>query len=688
MPEELTPELIAQSQAEIEDIRKQTKAIKEQNIEIKEQIENTTGGDQEKEIPKERDIDRINIIDKDSFFEFLEKDFSSDDMKYILANASVENFAKQLPFSANIFPGLFEKNITEETFRSWLKEWAEFKGLKKEGPEPEPILSEPQIPAQEMGVSFASFEEARKKFIIAEAELEHRKKVIIIESQFFYGEKIDKKIAKINYNRTFKEYREAREIYAKNIEQNLNEKETLADERIKSLFKEKKNVVYKAWKKLGDLNLGEIPMISNWIEKMEPKGRWGKIGKGMLKFGAKFISARTVLSFSLLGVGFWGGMGVPAGIAALAGRRALGGLGTGFGTYGILKGMQESIATTKWNFTLKFWESRSALTDKEIDNLTEEDVEKKMAYLEIHAPLNGKKVSENVTYKKLQEKYKILLEERKEGQKLIEEKADNLENLLKTMSKESDEKLEKIKQRSKTNEGIIKASSVVIGTIVGSGVIYHAFSGKWGWEQIVAINEAEKGLKNLGFTDNEQVKKILETNPDLIKHPETFQNLEGSFKKLGIPDDASQEKIISSHPEFLKNPKELGTLNENLDTLDVANKAEFVLNMAKGDITTKELADVESVANSIITIKESNSGLAEYLRQSIIENKNISDEEVGNLKVISDIPSEQLQELTDAQKTEIIEEIEKGTLNPDKLNSIIEPEKEKIENVLENLKNK
>ncbi|MFH1838103.1 MAG: hypothetical protein ABH808_01230, partial [Candidatus Kuenenbacteria bacterium] len=46
------------------------------------------------------------------------------------------------------------------------------------------------------------------------------------------------------------------------------------------------------------------------------------------------------------------------------------------------------------------------------------------------------------------------------------------------------------------------------------------------------------------------------------------------------------------------------------------------------------------------------------------------------------------QELTDAQKTEIIEEIEKGTLNPDKLNSIIEPEKEKIENVLENLKNK
>ena len=328
--------------------------------------------------------------------------------------------------------------------------------------------------------------EARE--VLAAAEKNKKAYEGLVGSLKSWIKKGDKKSeAEIEYEAAEEKYKKVRAEYvAGNAERMLKERADLADARARELH-EKRGKIYRAWKWLGEQNVEKI-MPEKWKAKLaawRPEGKIGKITKFAARLGTKFLSLRTGVSFGLLGVGIWGGVGTAAAFSLFAARRAIGGAGAGFGTYDLLRRGQESWATTKWNLSWKPWEMKAGLTKEDVEKLSEEELEERMAHFEMNAALGNSKVSENEIYKLLAERYREMVEGK------AEMKGADAMKFLEAQMEGVDDKLKELKVKAKRNDRIMKGVAVGMGLVVGSGLISKLIHGKWGWEQFTE-ERAEK----------------------------------------------------------------------------------------------------------------------------------------------------------------------------------------------------
>jgi hypothetical protein len=333
------------------------------------------------------------------------------------------------------------------------------------------------------------------------------------------------------------EYKKARAEYvAGNAERMLKERADLADARARELH-EKRGKIYRAWKWLGEQNVEKI-MPEKWKAKLaawRPEGKIGKITKFATRLGTKFLSLRTGVSFGLLGVGIWGGVGTAAAFSLFAARRAIGGAGAGFGTYDLLRRGQESWATTKWNLSWKPWEMKAGLTKEDVEKLSEEELEERMAHFEMNAALGNSKVSENEIYKLLAERYRETVEGK------AEMKGADAMKFLEAQMEGVDDKLKELKVKAKRNDRIMKGVAVGMGLVAGSGLISKLIHGKWGWEQFTEERAEKMELRQqLGQAPGvpaEVPHEVLPTVPVEAAAPPEF-SAEEVAGRLGLPKES------------------------------------------------------------------------------------------------------------------------------------------------------
>jgi len=212
--------------------------------------------------------------------------------------------------------------------------------------------------------------------------------------------------------------------------------------------------LYGLQKSLSKANLAEL---LHW----QPTSRIGKIvGNGM--------SARTAVNLALVGAGVAmaaTGSGVVVG-AATGGlyltRRLLGGSASAVGAYDALRG----------------WKSGSVekvIAAKSLRELSDEELLDASGQLESQAIINGVRVSDNVTYKK------ILAERAVRSAKKMESrtgaKAESIRSALQALSKETDAAFDKMYKQESQADAKLRAISVGIGVLVGSGVVSEVVKG-------------------------------------------------------------------------------------------------------------------------------------------------------------------------------------------------------------------
>lgn len=303
--------------------------------------------------------------------------------------------------------------------------------------------------------------------------------------------KDEKSGAEAEYIAAKESYDKARAEYvAGSAERMLKERADLADARAREFY-EKRGKIYRAWKWLGEQNVEKL-MPDKWKAKLaswRPEGKLGKVAKFGARLGTKFLSLRTGVSFGLLGVGIWGGVGTAAAVSLFAARRALGGVGAGFGTYDLLRRGQESWAVTKWNLSWKPWEMKAGLTKEDVENLSEEELEERMAHFEMNSAMSNSKVSENKVYSLLAERYKELVE------KKAEEKGADVTKFLEGQMEGADGKLKELQAKAKRNKKIMMGIALGMGLVAGSGLISKLIHGKWGWEKFAEARAAKTELR-------------------------------------------------------------------------------------------------------------------------------------------------------------------------------------------------
>lgn len=267
------------------------------------------------------------------------------------------------------------------------------------------------------------------------------------------------------YSRLQQELLEASEKQAEELAEFLQMESAELQNRLGEYYKGKENIVSKAWRKLGDLNL------HNYLEKKgaeakqkteqgEALGHWDSFWANraeeyskshtLYKLGAKAISARTVISLGLMGGGILGFTGAAeargafVGIGATVGSRQiqdavqnkmqkwLGNRGEFYGTrsqaeealrakYGIIeKHYDEGTAVDEpedkktARRRAKFEKELSAVTEKinKKDKLSVAEqlakVQEKIAAVEAYAYVNGLDLSKDKNYVRLAEERDVL----------------------------------------------------------------------------------------------------------------------------------------------------------------------------------------------------------------------------------------------------------------------------------------
>ncbi|OGH82218.1 MAG: hypothetical protein A3G08_00965 [Candidatus Magasanikbacteria bacterium RIFCSPLOWO2_12_FULL_47_9b] len=147
--------------------------------------------------------------------------------------------------------------------------------------------------------------------------------------------------AKVDYDAARKAYLEKAEFEVQEIQAWMKEESRQLDTAISERLENKAFAkVQSAWRKLGDMNL------SNFFESYTEKnkgGFWDKQWQQTSRFmkgAGKVVSVRTVLSTALVGAPLWFESVLQAG-GFIATRTAMAGLGGGFGSRGLLDGVQE-----------------------------------------------------------------------------------------------------------------------------------------------------------------------------------------------------------------------------------------------------------------------------------------------------------------------------------------------------------
>lgn len=460
-------------------------------------------------------------------------------------------------------------------------------------------------------------EAARERLVKAEKNLKDYEGLIGL----FKGlvKKDEKAGAEAEYITASKEYKRARAEYvAGNIDRMLKERIVFADHRARELY-EARGKIYRAWKWLGEQNIEKL-MPERWktgLAEWRPEGKLGKVAKFFTRFGAKFLSLRTGVSFGLLGVGIWGGVGTAAAVSLLAARRALGGLGAGFGTYDLLQRGQESWAVTKWNLSWKPWEMKQAMTKEDIAKLSKEELEERMAHFEMHASLGNSKIAENKIYDLLIERYKEILT------KEVETKSDEVVQFLEEQMKQIDNQLQELRVKAKRNERIMKGIALGMGLISSSGLISKLISGKWGWEQFTGAREVQREAREQIGQPPEAPKVVPPTGPVEVPSPEFSAEAVATQAKL--PRDFVMEL---SGPDKLLTPDEvaqLGVLQRQLTEMGLDPQSSEIIR-GLGISKIEDITDAQNHLRELGAVTRDAGILKEVITRGLDEG------DAGNLK--------------------------------------------------------
>jgi PPM family protein phosphatase len=348
-------------------------------------------------------------------------------------------------------------------------------------PRDDEIVPDPEAEKEKYGKSFELREKiqesrkARANLILIEEELNKKRKWKFgISTKGVKEMEAKYKSAKENYEEKRAEY-----IGAKTWRL-LKEKQKVAEEAARKYEESHKGEKYflEKWRKLGEKNLLTLFGKEEW----NPTTKRGKAAK----FLARGLSARSAISFSLLGVGVLSGAGSAVGIGALIGRKAFSGVSSTIGTYDLLNLLNEKRNPDKTS------ELISKLKESP-DKVTNEDIEKQMAELEVRAKFRGERIVKSDEYQTLQKEYLKRIDSTTDRENVI--KKVLLQVRLDKQVEEQKTKVEKIDTRNKLIAG-------TVGTIISTGALSEM------WKYIRSIPGGEDATL-------EEIRKIMEQNPAL-----------------------------------------------------------------------------------------------------------------------------------------------------------------------------
>jgi hypothetical protein len=236
------------------------------------------------------------------------------------------------------------------------------------------------------------FEEARVALVSAENEVNKRNSLVgkVLEKAAFWRD--DKPTAEVNeeYESALENYQEARAEYiGADTWRRLKESKRLALEEAAQYQEGKFEKVREGWRWLGEQNLEKLLTKRG----VQVEGKFGK-------FAARMVSLRTAASLGLLGGGAAIGFGSAVGIGAIATRRVMGGMGTAFGSYDLMKMATEKRAIV--------------FSEEKIKEISMPELEEKIAEFEVRAKLSGERIVHSKEYDALRRELKNRIEPPKE----------------------------------------------------------------------------------------------------------------------------------------------------------------------------------------------------------------------------------------------------------------------------------
>ncbi len=241
----------------------------------------------------------------------------------------------------------------------------------------------------ELREKLKNFEKERANLVVLENELNRRNSLMAkaLERLHLRKEEIPFKELQKQYEGARARYELMRAEYmgAKSWRM-LKERRRLAEEEAaRYLGASRFELIRKNWRWLGEQNVEAL------LAKFgrEPQNKF-------LKLIAKMVSLRTLINLGLVGGGMAIGFGSAVGIGMVAARRVLGGVSTAFGSYDLMK-----LATEK---------KALALGAKQIEKMTNTEIEEKMAEFEARAKFSGQRIVRSKEYLLLRLEYKKRIE--------------------------------------------------------------------------------------------------------------------------------------------------------------------------------------------------------------------------------------------------------------------------------------
>ncbi len=305
---------------------------------------------------------------------------------------------------------------------------------------------------------------------------------------------------------------EAREKYEKmrveyvgeKLWRQLSEQERMTEtkaEKFKGLFRKvyewssDRYLIPKNWvKKMEEWQPSSL-VPENLIKKIEdwqPESRIGKAGKfsadiaaklaslkTLANLGIKLTSVRNMASYGLLGLGVAAGatgVGAGAAVGAIALRRGLAGMGTGFGMYNTLNRIVD------WKEGKK--DIYQELNKQELNELAQKEIIDRLEYFEAKARVRGQKVKElkdYQNYRNLKLELNGRFKEKFEG--VEDEKAESRPGAIKSWLTKNrnqiEDKLSAHYDKEKAKDKRIKLMAIGAGAftavggirIVGKGIV-------------------------------------------------------------------------------------------------------------------------------------------------------------------------------------------------------------------------
>ncbi|MEX1014520.1 MAG: hypothetical protein WDZ80_05155 [Candidatus Paceibacterota bacterium] len=377
-----------------------------------------------------------------------------------------------------------------------------------------------------------------------------------------------------DYQEKFREYQEKRDsTVSKNVLATLNQNLRLEEQRAleKGIDKTKFEKIKEGWKWLGDQNLEKV--LKKFGKEPESK---------ITKTAARFISARTFVNFSLIGIGF--GTGSAAlGLTAFASRRVMGGTATAFTSYDFMNLRAEAKK-----------EESLSLSEEKIKEMNVSEIERKMAQIEALHGNNGNNLLKNESYKKLREKY---AEE-------VNSKSELSESLIK-MDNVARYEIDKLSKEDRKRKIIASLIGLLTAGVFSTGKIIALFENAP--EEIAETYDSSTGETEEEFVSRktEEIENIYKTTPlttnemmedSLQDETKVNQQIVNTLEKSEFPkvpkaleSEAINFPYIIGVPEFeeiTEGIEKIKSINTIKDGSNIWNTAKEM--MVNGDITEKE----------------------------------------------------------------------------------------------------